>query len=203
MQLNNQQKDALTELINIGFGRAASALSILVEQRVLIETPSVDLYPIMDLGKVLHILPGNEIISVHQVFTGRIAGTAMLLMDVPSSNSLVDLLNGGEGEVDPNKEADQAAMQEIGNILLNAFTGSFGNLLQVHISFTVPFVSYETLDNMLHSLMINHKELQFALVVRVNFNVLKGNVSGYVVIILGLQSMESLVESMRVYGYID
>ncbi len=127
----------------------------------------------------------------------------MLLMDTVSSNALVTLLNGSEEPSSWDRESEQATMQEIGNILLNAFTGSFGNLLQVHISFTVPYVSYETLDNMLQSIIINHKELEYALVVRINFKVMTGNVSGYVAIVLGIQSLEALLESMRVYGYID
>jgi chemotaxis protein CheC len=203
MQLNEQQKDALTELINIGFGRAASALSILVEQRVLIEAPAVDLFSLSDLQQAIQSLSNGEITSVHQVFSGRLSGTAMLLIDSPGSSALIDLLNGGEGVSRAMTEADREAMQEVGNILLNAFTGSFGNLLQVHISFSVPHVHYQSLETMLHSVLINQKELEYALVVHVNFRVLKGNVSGYVIIILGLQSLEALLESMRTFGYID
>lgn len=203
MLLNDQQKDALCELINIGFGRAASALSIMVGQRVLIETPNVEMYEIPDLNTVFETLSAGEITTVHQVFAGRISGTAILLMDNKSSSALVDMLGGGAGEPHEMSEEDRGAMQETGNILLNAFTGAFGNLLQVHISFTVPRVHYESLRNMLHTLMINHKELEYALVVRVNFQLTKGNVSGFVMIIMGIQSMTALLESMRVAGYID
>jgi chemotaxis protein CheC len=203
MQLNSQQQDALSELINIGFGRAASALSVLVGQRVLIEAPDVSLYPIENLNSILSTLSIGEITSVHQVFSGRISGTAMLLMDVNSSTALADLLAGGSGTPHEVSDADREAMQETGNILLNAFTGSFGNLLQVHISFTVPHVYYDSLNNMLNTLMIDQQELEYALVVRVNFQLSNGQVSGYVVIIMGVQSMEKLLESMRAAGFIE
>ena len=202
MQLNTQQKDALCELINIGFGRAASALSILVGQRVIIEAPFVNLYPIMDLQNVLNTLSEGAITSVHQVFSGRISGTAMLLMDRSSSSALADLLMGG-GTVEDADERNREVMQETGNILLNAFTGSFGNLLQVHVSFTVPSVHYNSLRNMLNSLVIDQRELEYALVVRVNFLVTSDNVSGYVIIVMGVQSMEILLEAMRASGYIE
>jgi chemotaxis protein CheC len=45
MILNSLELDALSELINIGFGRAASALSALVGQRVLLEAPQVNILP--------------------------------------------------------------------------------------------------------------------------------------------------------------
>lgn len=204
MELTNQQKDALCELINIGFGRAASALSILVGQRVIIEAPYVNLYPLKQMDTVLTTLANGELTSVHQVFSGKISGTAILLMDTDSSAALTDLLSGGSG--DPHgslSETDRAAMEETGNILLNAFTGSFGNLLQVHISFTVPQVRYLSLNNMMNTLMIDQHELEYALVVRVNFQLTAGNVNGYVLIVMGIQSMEMLLDAMRSAGYID
>jgi chemotaxis protein CheC len=203
MDLTPQQKDALIELINIGFGRAASALSILVGQRVIIEAPSVELFPLLHLNEALERLSDGEVTSVHQVFSGRISGTAMLLMDSASSAALVDLLAGGNGKTAALSDADRETMQETGNILLNAFTGSFGNLLQVHISFTVPHVHFDSLRNMLHTLTIDQLELEYALVVQVNFTLTGGNISGYVVIVMGIQSMASLLEAMRSSGYID
>lgn len=203
MDLSNQQKDALCELINIGFGRAASALSVLVGQRVLIEAPNLMLFPIGELGTTLSELSQGDITSVHQVFSGRISGAAMLLMDMQSSAALADMLNGGDGSVDGISAEDRETMQETGNILLNAFTGSFGNLLQVHISFTVPHVHYDSLNNMMHSLLIDHQELEYALVVRVNFQLTEGKVSGYVVIIMGVQSLEKLLEAMHAAGFLD
>jgi chemotaxis protein CheC len=203
MDLSTQQQDALCELVNIGFGRAASALSILVGQRVIIEAPSISMFPLNDLDKVLDTLAVGEITSVHQVFSGQIAGTAMLLMDSESSTALVDLLSGGTGEQPDGQQVNHEAMQETGNILLNAFTGSFGNLLQVRISFTVPRVHYSSLRNMLSSLMIDQAELEFALVVRVNFTLTGGSVSGYVVIVMGIQSISELLDAMRASGYID
>lgn len=203
MYLNNEQRDALSELINIGFGRAASALSILVGQRVQLEAPEVDLIPFQQLGEVLKELSQNVITSVHQVFSGKISGDAMLLMDTKSASSLVDMLEGGTGSPRDLTNSDREALLETGNILLNAFTGSFGNLLQVHISFTVPNLQYDSLHNMMQSLVIDQKTVEFALIVRVNFHLVQGDVSGYVIIVMSIQSMEALLESMRAAGFIS
>lgn len=203
MLLSEQQRDALSELINIGFGRAASALSILVGQRVLLEAPQVNLFPITQMNVALETLSGDEITTVHQVFSGKLSGDAMLLMDTASATSLVDLLSGGTGDPHRMSDQDRETLRETGNILLNAFTGSFGNLLQVHISFAVPRLHYDSLKNMMASLMIDQRELEYALIVRVNFRVVQGDVSGYVIIVMGIQSFEALMDAMRVSGYID
>jgi chemotaxis protein CheC len=200
--LTADQSDALAELINIGFGRAANALSILVEQRVLLETPQVSLYPLQELKQALEPLSHEEVTSVHQVFTGKLSGDAILLMNTHSASVLTNMLSGGKGIPSEMTESDREAIRETGNILLNAFTGSFGNLLQVHISFTVPRLNCDSLQNMIHSLIIDKRSLEYALVVRVNFRLSQGDVSGYVIIVMGLQSLEALVEAMRINGFI-
>jgi chemotaxis protein CheC len=203
MLLTHAQKDALAELINIGFGRAAGALSILVGQRVIIQAPDVSMFPIEHLADALEEMVGREITTVHQVFSGRVCGDAMLLMDANSASILVDLLSGGKGEPHTIEESDREALGETGNILLNAFIGSFGNLLKVHISFTVPQLRIESLHNMLRTLLIDNEDVEYALVVKVQFVLSGGDVSGYVVIVMGIASMDALFESMRQVGYLQ
>ena len=50
MKLTAVQEDALIELLNIGFGRAAASLSQLTGHRVLLEVPHVTIHPIDELS---------------------------------------------------------------------------------------------------------------------------------------------------------
>jgi chemotaxis protein CheC len=202
MLLDPSELDALAELINIGFGRAASALSTLVGRRILLEAPQVNIYPIMELGQTLEKLGDTDVTNVHQVFRGKLSGDAMLLMDADSASILIDLMAGGAGNVHPLTASDREALVETGNILLNAFIGSFGNLLRVHITFTVPRLKIESVSHMLTSLTQDTQEIEYALVVKINFRLSQGNVSGYMVIVMGIQSLEVLVEAMRTEGYL-
>ena len=45
-------------------------------------------------------------------------------------------------------------LTEVGNILLNACLGTFGNLLKVQVSFSVPHLSLDTLHGVLESLLV-------------------------------------------------
>jgi chemotaxis protein CheC len=203
MLLSSVELDALSELINIGFGRAASALSTLVGQRVLLEAPNVNIFPIHELGKTLAALGEKEITNVHQVFRGKLSGDAMLLMDGDSASILLDLLSGGPGEPRSLSAADREALVETGNILLNAFIGSFGNLLSVHITFTVPRLKLESVGELLTTLSHGQSEVEYGLVVKIRFRLIHGDVTGYMVIVMGLQSLESLVDAMRSEGYLN
>ena len=50
MNLTAVQEDALTEVINIGFGRAAASLSKLTGQRVQLEVPNIAMCPLDELS---------------------------------------------------------------------------------------------------------------------------------------------------------
>ena len=58
---------------------------------------------------------------------------------------------------------------EVGNILLNACLGTFGNLLKVQVSFSVPQLSLETMASILASLRVEHEGVRYALVVHAGF----------------------------------
>ncbi len=202
MNLTPIQQDALSELINMGFGRAANALSILVGERVLLEAPQVSLYPLMEIEKALSFLSNREMTTIHQVFNGKLSGDLMLLLDTTSASILLDLLQGEKGEAHPLSEKDRDTLIETGNILLNAFIGSFGNLLNVHISFSVPNLRIESIQHMLSTLTIDRQEVEYALVVKIFFRLREGEVSGFVVIVMGIQSLEALFDAMRTEGYL-
>ena len=50
-------------------------------------------------------------------------------------------------------ESAREVLTEVGNILLNACLGMFGNLLQVHVSFSVPRLHLESLDALVANLI--------------------------------------------------
>jgi chemotaxis protein CheC len=85
----------------------------------------------------------------------------------------------------------------VGNILLNACLGTFGNLLQVQVSFSVPQLSIDTLHAVLESLMINREGLRFALVVHAGFRLRDAEVTGYLVIVLSVASLDRLIRSVE------
>ena len=74
MDLYPSQKDALTELINIGYARAAAALSDLTGHRIILEVPHVAIHPITELTPTLKTVLQGDVASVNQVFGGALSG---------------------------------------------------------------------------------------------------------------------------------
>ena len=70
VELTPVQQDALIELLNIGFGRAAASLSQLTGHRVLLEVPKVTVHPIDEVTQSLEEFITSDVASVHQIFSG-------------------------------------------------------------------------------------------------------------------------------------
>ena len=195
MELTATHQDTLTELINIGYGRAAAALSELTGRRIILEVPRVAVYPIQEVGDALTSVLQGEVASVHQVFSGPVAGNALLLLDKDAAmmlNSL--LLDSSSGQM---LAAEREALIEVGNIVLNACLGVFGNLLQVQVTFAVPRLHLESVDGVLKSISVRSEELQYALMVHTRFSVKGSGVSGYLVILLGITSFTRLLAELE------
>src|SRR5687768_9111479 len=197
MQLTDHQKDGLTEVINIAFSRTAASLSELTGHRVMLDVPKVSIYPVSELTHRLAAFIPAELASVHQIFTGSLTGDALLLLNYEGAVTLTDLLTDEAIHSNRLNESAREVLTEVGNILLNACLGVFGNLLQVRISFSIPRLHLETLDHLIKSLVIDKDELRYALVVYTAFRVRDSAISGYLVMALSVVSLDRLLQEVE------
>jgi chemotaxis protein CheC len=197
MELSENQKDALTELINIGYARAAGALSQLTGYRITLEVPKVAIHRIAEMTGLLQEVVQGEVASVNQVFSGPVSGNALLLLDDDAALLLTRLLTGNEKASSVMDSAAREVITEVGNIVLNACLGVFGNLLRVQVSFSVPRLHVESVEQVFSSITVADRELEYALMIHTRFFVQKENVSGYLVIVLGVTSLDRLLYEVR------
>ncbi len=197
MELTPLQHDALIELLNIGFGRAASSLSELTGHRVLLEVPQVSIHPMDQLDVVLRQFVSDEVASVHQIFAGPVAGDALLILDHSAAGMLKELLTGEPPLPLPIDASAREVLTEVGNILLNACLGTFGNILKVQVSFSVPQINLETLHEVMRSLLIGQEGMRYALVVHAGFKLRDAEVRGYLVIVLSVASLDRLIRAVE------
>src|SRR4051794_24198933 len=142
------------------------------------------------LTAVLAELVKDEVASVHQVFSGPVGGDALLILDPVAASTLKELLTDEPALPLTLDASSREVLTEVGNILLNACIGTFGNLLNVSVSFAVPDIDVANLrtvvDRLLHT---SDDSLRYALVVTAGFRLRDAEVTGYVVIVLTVQSL--------------
>jgi chemotaxis protein CheC len=197
--LTEQQADALGEFINIAFSRTASSLSEITGRRVLLDVPQVEIYPIEEVAsKLVRFLPG-DVASIRQPFDGAIAGDALLILNYEGAVQLTDLLTDGDGAARQSQldESAREVLTEVGNILLNACLGMFGNILKVRVNFTVPDLHLESLEELIDSVNREREAFSYAIIVYTAFRIREGAVSGYLVLVLNVVSLQRLIEEIE------
>jgi chemotaxis protein CheC len=200
MQLTPLQQDAVTELINIAFSRAAASLSDLTKCRVDLEVPEVSVHAIDEVSTAIGRFVSGDVATVHQVFTGPVAGDAFLLLNFDGAVHLVDLLTDSYTTKGTLGAAAREVITEVGNILMNACLGVFGNLLHVRFSFSVPKLSLDDLGFMVRSLAIADDALQHAMVVGARFKMRGSEVTGCLVLVLGISSFELFLKAVETWA---
>ncbi len=197
MELNDIQKDALIELMNVGFGRAAAALSKLTGYRVVLEVPQVLICPVTEVDSALRGVMRDQIATVHQIFSGPVGGDALLILDEQAATTLKQLLTD-EPSLPLNVDGSaREVLTEVGNILLNACLGTIANVLSVHVSFSVPRLTLDTLTALLDSLVVGREGLRYAIVVHAGFRVRDSEIQGYIVIVLSVASLDRLFRAIH------
>ncbi|HEX5890507.1 MAG TPA: hypothetical protein VFY61_17480 [Pyrinomonadaceae bacterium] len=196
MRLTERQRDALSELINIAFARTGAALSELTGHRVMLNPPEVAVYQAEDLRPALAKFVPGDVASIHQVFAGPVAGDALLLLNYAGAVQLTDLLTDGNNQSVYLDESAREVLTEVGNILLNACLGMFGNLLNVHVTFSVPRLHLETLDELIESTTSGKPDMHYALVVYTAFQIRDSSVKGFLVIVLSVDSLDRLIHEV-------
>jgi chemotaxis protein CheC len=190
-----RQTDALTELVNIAFGLTAAKLSEISGQRVLLEAPTLSIGSMDDLAAELSLFVTGQVTTVHQIFTGQVAGEAVLFLNYEGAVRLSNLLVEEHIRSQGFDTSTEEILIEVGNMLLSACLGVFGNLLQVHITFSIPRLQLDSLTHFLKSTTIEGNGLQYAMLITASFNILNQAVNGRIVLILGISSLERLIEA--------
>jgi chemotaxis protein CheC len=194
MELTVDQRDSLTELINIGYGRAAGVLSELTGYRISLEVPKVTIHDINVIGPMLQALMSSPVASVNQVFSGPVSGSALLLLDEPSAVVMSRLMSDDGFTAHGLDSNAKEIITEVGNIVLNACLGVFGNLLQIQVNFSVPRLSVENVSRVLEVITEQSEEqLRYGLMIHTRFQVKAADVTGYLVIVLGIASLDRLL----------
>jgi chemotaxis protein CheC len=199
VRLTERQSDALSELINIAFARTGAALSELTGHRVMLEPPEVAVYRAAELRPALAKFVPGDVASIHQVFAGPVAGDALLLLNYAGAVQLTDLLTDGHNPSAYLDESAREVLTEVGNILLNACLGMFGNLLKVHVTFSVPRLHLETLEDLIGSITSDKSALHYALVVYTAFQIRDSSVTGFLVIVLSVDSLDRLIQEVDIW----
>ena len=142
-QLNDMYLDVLKEIGNIGAGNATTAISNMLNLKMDMSVPKVELIPVEKIGGAI----GSEEQVVVGIMLGvetDVHGSMMFLKDMASAHKMVNLLMMRDVNYDNDfDEMDLSALKEIGNIIAGSYLSALSGLTNLTISPTVPYVSVD------------------------------------------------------------
>ena len=185
--LNAEHEDILTELVNIGIGRAAYTLSEMVDSHVGLQVPSLSLAS-LGLAPLTRYESGEESVSVVvQGFTGGLVGTAVLAIPQASARKLVAVLTNTPSESATIDVEREGVITEVGNIVINSVLGSLGNLTSLDFDFGLPHYE-ESLAPPLEALAARGSQV----VVGVLFQIQSHAIEGKLAVVFDVPSLDGV-----------
>jgi chemotaxis protein CheC len=198
--LDELERDALTELVNIGVSRAAASLRKMVNKQVILSVPSVEIVTRKSAASLIGQRESEKLVAIQQQFEGPFSGRALLIFPESNGLSLVRAIVGDEmGEADL-ADMEEEALAETGNVILNGCLGSMGNMLQHTLKMSLPHVRRGD-SNLLFEVLPGATEEGYVLFLYINFSVKEHDIRGYIAMIMDLPSMERLKQ--HIADFID
>jgi chemotaxis protein CheC len=144
LTLRPEQLDALREVANIGAGHAATALSQMTGQTIMISVPTINITPLEDVPP--HIGdPGEPVAAVLMQMQGDLSGRTLLVFPQGTAIRLAEIMmkRPHPGGVDLS-ELEQSAIKEAGNILSGAYMNALSDFMGLKLLPSPPSLAMDT-----------------------------------------------------------
>ena len=195
--LNDLQFDVLKEIGNIGAGNATTALAKMMNMKIDMNVPRVDLVPFTNLPDIFGS-PEEVLAGILVQLDGDIKGMMMFLVKEKSAHNLVNSLMGGmiQSSGDGFSDMELSALGEIGNIIIGAYLSAMSNLTSLKISSSVPYISIDMAGALLSVPAIEFGKLgDKVLLIETQFGELDF-VNGYFLMVPELEAYDAILSSL-------
>lgn len=189
--------DVLTEIGNIGAGNATTALSQLINARIDMHVPKVELLTFAELAEVIggaETLVAGILLSLE----GDIQGSMLFILESNAARLLVQQLMGCKDDsTEQFTEMETSALQEIGNIISGAYLSAISSLTNMLITASVPSLAFDMAGAILSVPAIEFGKLgDKALLIESQFKDMDVDISGYFILIPTLDSYSKILKSL-------
>jgi len=196
--LSSDNRDAFTELINIAMGRAAEALSSLLEKKIILKVPHFEIMAATELTDYFANNLNEVGVAIQQRFTGIINGVATLALPYKDAVFLVRELISTDKELERLAPSEQTVLAEVGNIVLNGAISILSNQLKTRLAISIPDVYLKKSGmDVLNSIMLYCYDSEHALVLLSRLTISEMEVLSYLILLLPRVGILKLIESLN------
>lgn len=195
INMNEQQVEALRELINIGVGKGAAILNTMVNSHIELRVPLLQVLSLEGLRREISTLTSGRISGVSLGFQGAFSGSAELMFPSEIAMSLVNILIG-DAPVDLDFDSIRSGtLCEIGNVVLNGVMGSISNIFSSYFKYSVPEYIEDVADNILAGK--GDPAEMLILLAKTRFLIKKMDIQGDIVLFFEMGAIDKLLEMLE------
>jgi chemotaxis protein CheC len=197
--LSEIETDALTEIFNVGAGRAALSLSEIVGDEVRLSVPSVEVLRTREIDARVLALNDARFATVSQVFDGPFDAEAVLLFTEENALEIVRDMMGSQMNLEELAEFEQEAMCELGNIILNACLSAMADMLGITLNSSLPNYAVSSPPEISARLATGRSDDAYMLVLHIDLVIEKHHTAGHLIFLLSSTSLNKLVTHIQRY----
>lgn len=143
--LNEEEKDVIGEVNNIAMGSAATALYTILDKKVEITAPEVELIPFKDITKQYD----RPCVLVKVEYVEGLEGVNLLIIQKRDAAIIADLMMGGDG-TDPDEELSEmhtSAVGEAMNQMMGSASTALSSIIDGVVNISPPNARYLDLND--------------------------------------------------------
>lgn len=192
-RLNEAQLDALRELFNIGIGRAAGSLSMVVRQPVDLSVPEVALHHTTSLDVMGALAMEQRLKIVSQEVKGPFRGRSALIFPENGGGAVVRAMVDSDLPPEVVDELQEEALSELGNIMINACVGAMSEVLHARFDVGLPVFNLGSMQALVDA---GPQDQSVLLMIRIDMRLSKSNVDGFLAFMLSVDSFGELRDAL-------
>ena len=194
-ELTEIERDAISEIANMGVSRAAASLRQMVGEQVLLSVPTVRIVSREEAAGLVE-RGSSKLVAVQQSFEGPFSGRALLIFPQAQSLELVRSIVGAEHSLEDVIDLEQEALAETGNIILNACLATIANVLRKSMRMSLPSVIRGDGATMF-DIGKSASGGNLVLFLYIDFTIKNRDIQGFIALLMDLPSITALKDIVK------
>ncbi|MHA2005787.1 MAG: chemotaxis protein CheC [Promethearchaeota archaeon] len=207
VQLTELQRDALQEVGNIGAGNAANALAQMINKRVDINIPSVEMVELDEYASTISKKNEKLLVAWSNV-VGKTRATVLTLFNMKDAVDITSIIvdDRDKKQIDLRKKINRAsdfpelyksAISELGHILGSHYVSAIGDLLGLRLMTEPPDMSVDTGEQLFKILKEEIGLLKkLSLVITTSVIITDIRITGTFLFIPNLETLQELLDGL-------
>jgi chemotaxis protein CheC len=195
------QLDALREVANIGAGHAATALSTMTGETIMISVPTINVAPLEEVPPQI-TKPEEPVAVVLMNMLGDLTGRTLLVFPKPTALRLSELmLRRAPGTSTDLGSLEQSAIKEAGNILSGAYMNALSDFMGLMLLPSPPSLAVDMSSAVLTTAYLQFgTDRDFVFCVESEFSMIDSGerLRGFFLLLPDVASLHAILRATRV-----